>query len=66
MKSRIAMLVFVMLALFGLAPHGAQAEEQSFTKTINLPDRLDLTIVSGAGTIQIIHGTAGGCALPAM
>jgi hypothetical protein len=59
MKSRIAMLALVMLAPFGLAPNGAQAAEQGFTKTINLRDRLDLTIMSGAGTVQISQGPAG-------
>jgi DUF4097 and DUF4098 domain-containing protein YvlB len=64
MKSRIPMLALFTLAAFGLTPLGltplgAQAAEQTFTKTINLRDRLDLTIVSGAGTIQISQGPAG-------
>jgi Putative adhesin len=47
------------LALLALAPPGAHAAEQSFTKTINLRDRLDLAIVSGAGSIQISQGPSG-------
>jgi hypothetical protein len=58
---KLPLLKFALfgLALFGFAPLGAQAAEQSFTRTINLRDRLDLTIVSGAGTIQISQGPAG-------
>ena len=64
MKSRISVLAFFTLAPFCLVPFGparlnAEAAEQSFTKTINLRNRLDLTILSGAGTIQISEGPAG-------
>ena len=64
MKSRISILAFFTLAPFCLVPFGparlnAEAAEQSFTKTINLRNRLDLTILSGAGTIQISEGPAG-------
>jgi len=64
MKGRISILAFFTLAPFWLAPFGparlsAEAAEQSFIRTINLRDRLDLTIVSGAGTIQISEGPAG-------
>jgi hypothetical protein len=64
MKRRVPVLTLVRLtlfglAVFGLAPLGAQTAEQSFTRTINLRDRLDLTIVSGAGNIQISQGPAG-------
>jgi hypothetical protein len=59
MIKRISVLVFLALAVIGLAPPGAHAKEQSFTRTISVPDRLDLTIVSGAGNIQIIRGPAG-------
>jgi len=48
-----------VFALLALAPLGAHAAEQSFTRTIRLKDRLDLAIVSGAGTIQISQGPAG-------
>jgi Putative adhesin len=47
------------LALLALAPPGVHAAEQSFTRTINLRDRLDLAIVSGAGSIQISQGPSG-------
>jgi hypothetical protein len=59
MIRRISVLAFFTLATFGLAPLGAQGAEQSFTRTINLRDRLDLTIVSGAGNIQISQGPPG-------
>jgi hypothetical protein len=59
MISRITMLALLTLAPIGLAPLGAQAAEQTFTKVINLRDRLDLTIVSGAGNIQINQGPVG-------
>jgi hypothetical protein len=59
MIGRISMLALITLAPFGLAPLGAQAAEQTFTRTINLRDRLDLAIVSGAGNIQISQGPAG-------
>jgi hypothetical protein len=59
MTSRIAMLALLTIVPFGLAPLGAQPSEQTFTKTINLRDRLDLTILSGAGTVQISQGPAG-------
>jgi hypothetical protein len=59
MNRRISMLALVTLASFGLATFSAQAAEQSFTKTINLRDRLDLTIISGAGNVQISQGPAG-------
>ncbi len=59
MIGRIPVFVFITFALFGLAPLGAQPAEQTFTKTIHLRDRLDLTILSGAGTIQISEGEAG-------
>jgi DUF4097 and DUF4098 domain-containing protein YvlB len=64
MKSRMPMLALCALAAFGitplgLTPLGAEAAEQSFTKTIKLQGQLDLTIVSGAGTIQISQGPAG-------
>jgi hypothetical protein len=58
MIGRISVLALFTFAPFGLAPFGAQAAEQSFTRTINLRDRLDLTIVSGAGNIQISQGPA--------
>jgi hypothetical protein len=48
-----------VLAAFALVPLAVQAAEQSFTKTINLRERLDLAIVSGAGNIQISPGPAG-------
>jgi Putative adhesin len=48
-----------VLVLLTLAPLGARAGEQTFTRTINLRDRLDLAIVSGAGTIQISQGPPG-------
>lgn len=64
MIRRIAMLALFTSVQFGLTPFGparlgAQRAEQTFTKTINLRDRLDLTIMSGAGTIQISQGPAG-------
>jgi Putative adhesin len=59
MKSRIAMLALLTLAPFAIAPLAAQRAEQTFTKTIYLHDRLDLAIVSGAGTVQINEGPAG-------
>jgi len=69
MKGRISVLAHFTLAAFGLALFGlvlfgparlgAEAAEQSFSRTINLRDRLDLTIMSGAGTIQISEGEAG-------
>jgi len=59
MKGRISVFAFFTLTPLWLAPLGAQAAEQSFTKTINLRDRLNLAIVSGAGTIQISEGPAG-------
>lgn len=62
MIRRISMLgffAFLGLASFRLTPLHAQAAEQTFTRTINLRDRLDLAIVSGAGTIQISEGPAG-------
>jgi len=46
-------------ALLALAPLGALAAEQNFTKTISLRDRLDLSIASGAGTIRVSRGPAG-------
>jgi hypothetical protein len=49
----------VILALLTLAPLGAQAADQSFTRIIKLKDKLDLAIVSGAGTVQISQGPAG-------
>jgi hypothetical protein len=48
-----------VLALLAFTPFAAKAAEQSFTKTINLRDRLDLAIVSGAGDIRISQGPAG-------
>ena len=54
MKSRA-----FILALFMLAPLAANASEQTFTRTINLRERLDLAIVSGAGNIQISQGPVG-------
>jgi hypothetical protein len=48
-----------ILVLLILAPLGAHAGEQSFVKTINLRDRLDLVIVAGTGTTQITEGPAG-------
>jgi hypothetical protein len=51
MKARIP-----LLALLALAPLAARAAEQSFTRTINLRDRLDLAIVSGAGNIRFSVG----------
>jgi hypothetical protein len=48
--------IFVLLAL---APIAANAAEQTFTKTINLRDRLDLAITTGAGNILISQGPAG-------
>jgi hypothetical protein len=48
----------VILALLTLAPLGAQAADQSFTRIIKLKDKLDLAIVSGAGTVQISEGPA--------
>jgi hypothetical protein len=59
MISRISMLALLTVFPFGLAPLCAHAAEQSFTRTINLRDRLDLAIVSGAGSIQISQGPAG-------
>ena len=53
------MLAILTLVPFGLAPLAAHAAEQSFTRTINLRDRLDLTIISGAGSIQFSQGPAG-------
>jgi DUF4097 and DUF4098 domain-containing protein YvlB len=52
-------MTYRFLALLVLAPLAAHAAEQSFTRTINLRDRLDLAIVSGAGTIQISQGPPG-------
>jgi hypothetical protein len=67
MTSRIPMLALLTLVPFGLAPLGAQPSEQTFTKTINLRDRLDLTILSGAGNHPDQPGPGGhACALPAM
>ncbi len=59
MIGRIRMLALVTLVLFGLAPLGAHAAEQTFTRTINLRDRLNLTIISGAGSIQFNQGPPG-------
>jgi hypothetical protein len=59
MISRLSVLALAALIPLGLAPLGAQAAEQSFARTIHLRDRLDLTIVSGAGNIQISQGPAG-------
>src|SRR5271165_852066 len=65
-NSKLALVKFALfgpalfgLAWFGLTPLYAQASEQSFIKTINLRDRLDLTITSGAGNIQISQGPPG-------
>jgi hypothetical protein len=61
MISRISTLLLLVpfgIALPGPAPLHAQAQ-QSFTKTINLRDRLDLAIMSGAGTVQINQGPPG-------
>jgi putative adhesin len=59
MKSCIPMLALLTFIPFGSAPMAAQAGEQTFTKTINLRSRLDLAIMSGAGTVQISEGPAG-------
>ena len=64
MIRRIAMFALFTFVQFGLTPFGparlgAQRAEQTFTKTINLRDRLDLAIASGAGNIQISEGPAG-------
>ena len=64
MIRRIVMLALFTFVQFGLTPLGparlgAQRAEQTFTKTISLRDRLDLTIMSGAGTVQISQGPAG-------
>ena len=64
MIRRIAMLSLFTFFQFGLTPFGparlgAQRTEQTFTKTINLRSRLDLAIMSGAGTVQISEGPAG-------
>jgi hypothetical protein len=59
MKSCILMLALLPFIPFGSVPMAAQAGEQTFTKTINLRSRLDLAIVSGAGTVQISEGPAG-------
>jgi DUF4097 and DUF4098 domain-containing protein YvlB len=49
-----------LLALLVVAPLAAHAAtEQTFTKTINLHDKLNLEIVSAAGSIQISAGPAG-------
>lgn len=48
-----------VLALFVIAPLGALAGEQSFTRNINLPGKGNLAIASGAGTIQISQGPPG-------
>jgi hypothetical protein len=48
-----------ILALLALAPLGAQGAEQTFTRTINLRDQLNLAVVSGAGDIRISQGPAG-------
>jgi hypothetical protein len=48
-----------ILVLLTLAPLCAQAGDQSFTRIIKLKDKLDLAIVSGAGTVQISQGPAG-------
>lgn len=59
--SKFALVKFALigLALFGLPPLNAQSAEQSFTRTVNLRDRLNLTIMSGAGNIQISQGAPG-------
>jgi DUF4097 and DUF4098 domain-containing protein YvlB len=44
--------------LSAAVPLVAHAAEQSFAKTINLRDRLDLTIVLGAGNIRLSVGPA--------
>jgi putative adhesin len=59
MIRRILMLAILTLAPLRLTLLHAQAAEQTFTRTINLRDQLDLAIVSGAGTIQISEGPAG-------
>jgi hypothetical protein len=46
------------LALLLLAPLGARAADQTFTRVIKLKDKLDLAIVSGAGTVEISQGPA--------
>jgi hypothetical protein len=54
MKARLPILVSLLLA-----PLAAHAGDQTFSRTIKLRDRLDLAIVSGAGTVQISQGPAG-------
>jgi hypothetical protein len=47
----------MILTFLTLAPLAAQAaSDQSFTRIIKLKDKLDLAIVSGAGTVQISRG----------
>ena len=60
-NSKLVLVKFALfgVALFGLAPLYADSAAQSFTRTINLRDRLDLAIVSGAGNIQISQGPPG-------
>jgi hypothetical protein len=60
MTMRFLMIARVpVLVLFTLAPLASHAAEQSFTRIINLRDRLDMAIVSGAGDIRISQGPAG-------
>lgn len=64
MIRRISTLALFTFAAFGLTPLrlaslGAQTAQQTFTRTINLRDRLNLTIMSGAGTVQISQGPPG-------
>ena len=54
MIRRIAALAFLTIA-----SAAAHAADQTFTRTINLRDRLDLAIVSRAGDIRFSQGPAG-------